>query len=86
MRLSTMPSARSRPKWTPRSVVFRIDGRESGRISGRVSAERQFPILSLIAADYEVPKIDERRLPQHMDVDWVRVWETGPEPALSSGR
>ena len=25
----------------------------------------------------EIPKIGERRLPQHMYVDWVRVWEAG---------
>ena len=48
-------------------------------MSGRISDVRQFPILSLIAADYEIPKIKERRLPQHMYVDWVRVWET-PAP------
>ena len=64
-------------EWTPRTLVFRIDGKETGRVSGHVSDVRQFPILSLIAADYEIPKINERRLPQHMDVDWVRVWETG---------
>ena len=46
-------------------------------MSGGVSAERQFLILSLIAADYEIPKIKGRHLPQHMYVDWVRVWETG---------
>ena len=66
-------------EWTPRTVVFRIDGRETGRMSRGVSDVRQFPILSLIAADYEIPKIRERRLPQHMYVDWVRVWET-PAP------
>lgn len=66
-------------EWTPRSVIFRIDGKETGRMSGKVSDVRQFPILSLIAADYEIPKIKERRLPQHMYVDWVRVWET-PAP------
>lgn len=65
-------------EWTPRTLVFRIDGKETGRMSGGVSAVRQFPILSLIAADYEIPKIEERHLPQHMYVDWVRVWETGP--------
>ncbi len=64
-------------EWTPRTLVFRIDGRETTRMSGAVSAVRQFPILSLIAADYEIPKIKARRLPQHMYVDWVRVWETG---------
>lgn len=72
-------------EWTPRTVVFRIDGQETGRMTGRISDVRQFPILSLLAADYEIPKIRERQLPQHMDVDWVRIWETGaPEtpPAL----
>ncbi len=64
-------------EWTPRTLVFRIDGKETTRMSGAVSAVRQFPILSLIAADYEIPKIKARRLPQHMYVDWVRVWETG---------
>ncbi|MDZ5662551.1 glycoside hydrolase family 16 protein [Nocardioides sp. S-58] len=64
-------------EWTPRSLVFRIDGKETGRMGRGVSDVRQFPILSLIAADYEIPKIQGRRLPQHMYVDWVRVWETG---------
>ena len=63
-------------EWTPRSLIFRIDGKETGRMANGVSDVRQFPILSLIAADYEIPKIKERRLPQHMYVDWVRVWET----------
>ena len=64
-------------EWTPTTLVFRIDGRETVRMRGSISAVRQFPILSLIAADYEIPKIKARRLPQHMYVDWVRVWETG---------
>jgi beta-glucanase (GH16 family) len=66
-------------EWTPRMLVFRIDGRETGRMRGGISDQRQFPILSLIAANYEIPKIREQRLPQHMYVDWVRVWETGGE-------
>ncbi|GAB3019451.1 hypothetical protein GCM10011376_29390 [Nocardioides flavus (ex Wang et al. 2016)] len=66
-------------EWTPRQLVFRIDGKETARIRGRISAERQFVILSLISANYEIPKIKDRRLPQHMYVDWVRVWETGDD-------
>ena len=66
-------------EWTPRTVVFRIDGKEIRRMRVGISDVRQFPILSLIAADYEIPKIKGRQLPQHMYVDWVRVWET-PEP------
>ncbi len=68
-------------EWTPRMLVFRIDGKETGRMRGKISAVPQFPILSLIAANYEIPKIKEKRLPQHMYVDWVRVWETGGESA-----
>ena len=68
-------------EWTPRMLVFRIDGKETTRMRGRISEVRQFPILSLLASDYEIPKIRERHLPQHMYVDWVRVWETGPQPS-----
>jgi beta-glucanase (GH16 family) len=64
-------------EWTPRQLVYRIDGKETTRVARGVSDVRQFPVLSLIAADYEIPKIRERQLPQHMYVDWVRVWETG---------
>ena len=66
-------------EWTPRSLIYRIDGKETARMNRAVSDVAQFPILSLIAADYEIPKIEERQLPQHMYVDWVRVWET-PAP------
>lgn len=65
-------------EWTPRMLVFRIDGKETYRIRGGISSDRQYPILSILASDYEIPKMKDRRLPQHMFVDWVRVWETGP--------
>jgi beta-glucanase (GH16 family) len=64
-------------QWTPRRLVFRIDGKETWRIGGAVSQVRQFLILSLLSSDYELPSIQDRQLPQHMYVDWVRVWETG---------
>ena len=64
-------------EWTPTTLVFRIDGKETTRMGAGVSNLRQFPVLSLIPADYEIPKIAERKLPQQMYVDWVRVWETG---------
>jgi beta-glucanase (GH16 family) len=64
-------------QWTPHWLVFRIDGKETWRIGGAVSQVRQFLILSLLSSDYELPSIQDRQLPQHMYVDWVRVWETG---------
>ena len=64
-------------QWKPRSLVFRIDGKETWRIGGAISRVRQYLILSLLASDYELPLMQDRQLPQHMYVDWVRVWETG---------
>jgi beta-glucanase (GH16 family) len=63
-------------QWTPRSLIFRIDGKETWRVGGRISRVPQYLILSLLSSDYELPKIQDRQLPQHMYVHWVRVWET----------
>ena len=64
-------------QWTPRQLVFRIDGKETWRIGGRISQVPEYLILSLLSSDYEIPLIQDRQLPQHMYVDWVRVWQTG---------
>ena len=64
-------------QWKPRSLIFRIDGKETWRIGGRISRVPQYLILSLLSSDYELPQVKDRQLPQHMYVDWVRVWETG---------
>ncbi|WP_210439755.1 glycoside hydrolase family 16 protein [Nocardioides xinjiangensis] len=63
-------------QWTPRVIIFRIDGKETWRTSARVSKEQQYLILSLLASDYEALEMSDKKLPQHMYVDWVRVWET----------
>jgi beta-glucanase (GH16 family) len=63
-------------QWTPQTIIFRIDGKETWRTSARVSKEQQYLILSLLASDYEALEMPDKKLPQHMYVDWVRVWET----------
>jgi beta-glucanase (GH16 family) len=68
-------------QWTPKTIIFRIDGKETWRTSARVSKAQQYLILSLLASDYEALEMSDKKLPQHMYVDWVRVWETGGEPA-----
>jgi Glycosyl hydrolases family 16 len=64
-------------EWTPRTLIFRIDGKETWRISGGISKAEQQLILSLLASDYELSEMKDKQLPQSMYVDWVRVWETG---------
>lgn len=62
-------------EWTPEKYVFRIDGQITNTITQGVSGQPEFLILSLLSSDYELQHLeDDDKLPQHMDVDWVRVW------------
>lgn len=65
-------------EWTPEEYVFRIDGRVTQRLETETSGRPEFLILSLLSSDYELPRFNGK-LPEHMDVDWARVWETGPQ-------
>ncbi len=63
-------------EWSPSAYVFRIDGKESARITRGVSGISQYPILSLLSSDYELKKLGgEANLPQWMSVDWIRFWQ-----------
>ena len=64
-------------EWTPEEYVFRIDGKVTHRLEGETSGRQEFLILSLLSSDYELPRFNGE-LPEHMHVDWARVWETGP--------
>ena len=63
-------------EWTPKAYVFRIDGRESARITEGISEVRAVPhpepaVLRLRARG---PRQREP-LPQHTYVDWIQTWE-----------
>lgn len=65
-------------EWTPKQYIFRIDGKVSWRSKVGVSATPQFLILSNLSSDYELRRLGgDKKLPAHLNVDWVRVWETG---------
>ena len=64
-------------EWTPTQYIFRIDGKETWRSTKGVSGQPQYLALSLLSSDYEISLLKgDKNLPQHMNVDWVRVWET----------
>ena len=65
-------------EWTPQEYVFRIDGKVTQRLKGVSSGRPEFLILSLLSSDYELPRFNGE-LPETMEVDWARVWETGPQ-------
>jgi beta-glucanase (GH16 family) len=63
-------------EWSPSAYVFRIDGKETARITRGVSGIAQYPILSLLSSDYELKKLGgDHLLPQVMSVDWIRFWQ-----------
>lgn len=65
-------------EWTPKEYIMRIDGKETWRSKAGVSGQPQYAILSLLSSDYEIKSLGgDKKLPQHMHVDWMRVWETG---------
>lgn len=62
-------------EWTPERYVFRIDGQVTDTIDQGVSGQPEQVILSLLSSDYELKQLGgDDKLPQHMDVDWVKVW------------
>ena len=50
-------------EWSPTAYVFRIDGRETARITTGISGVPQFPILSLLSSDYELQEAQGRGQP-----------------------
>lgn len=61
-------------EWTPSGYVFRVDGHETRRVTGGISNNSEFLVLSLLSSDYEVAA-HPFTSPQTMSVDWVRVWQ-----------
>lgn len=61
-------------QWTPDEYVFFIDGVEIWRTSEGVSHTPQFIILSLTTTGWENGRLDVNRLPDEMQVDYVRVF------------
>lgn len=64
-------------EWTAKEYIFRIDGKETWRTKVGVSDLPHFPILSLLSSDYEISQMPggDKKLPQTMQVDWVRLWQ-----------
>jgi beta-glucanase (GH16 family) len=62
-------------EWTPSAYIFRMDGKETSRITRGISHRPQFLYLSMLTSAWELPDMDVKTLPATMKVDWVRVYQ-----------
>jgi hypothetical protein len=66
-------------EWTPSAYTFRIDGKQTRRVTSGVSNQPEYLILSLLSSDWELrynPTLAQKK--PTMSVDWVRVWSPNP--------
>ena len=71
-------------EWDGDQVVFRIDGRETRRITRDIPVVDYFVVISMLSSDWEQKRFSDpvrnadgvtpTRLPQTMAVDWVKAW------------
>lgn len=61
--------------WTPSAYVFSIDGKQTLKVTGAVSSQPVFMILSLLSSYYELPDLKRAKRMPVMQVDWVKVWQ-----------
>ncbi len=62
-------------EWTPDRYVFRVDGVETFRTRKGLSHGSEFLVMSLLASDWNLDRIDRSTMPAKMSVDWIRVWQ-----------
>lgn len=67
--------------WTSNEYVFTVDGRETCRTSHGISLQPEFMCLSVLPVNPDSPGFNDVKLPDGMDVDYVRVYARPASPA-----
>jgi beta-glucanase (GH16 family) len=62
-------------EWTPSAYIFRIDGKQTKRITQGISGQQEYLLLSPLSSDFELKFAGRDAVTQTMYVDWVRVWD-----------
>jgi len=61
--------------WTEKACVFFWDGVEIMRDTKAISQVPQYVVLSLLCSHWERPRLDVTKLPDEMQIDYVRVYQ-----------
>lgn len=62
-------------EWTPTAYIFSVDGKQTAKITVGISHRPENLLLSMLTSDWELPKMNNKKLPTSMSVDWVRVYQ-----------
>lgn len=64
--------------WTEKECVFTCDGVEIMRETEAVSRIPQYIVFSLLCSDWERPRLEVEKLPDDLQVEYVRVYAETP--------
>lgn len=62
-------------EWTRSELTWYADGKKIHSVRLEVPQEKLFLSLGSTVSEFELPKLDPAKLPDDIEVDWVKVWK-----------
>lgn len=62
-------------EWDRRELTWYADGKKIHSVKLEVPQEKLFISLGSTVSEFELPKLDPTKLPDDVEVDWVRAWK-----------
>ena len=62
-------------EWDRRELTWYADGKKIHSVKLEVPQEKLFISLGSTVSEFELPKLDPAKLPDDIEVDWVRAWK-----------
>ena len=61
-------------EWAPREVTWFINGKKTHTVRFEMPQEKLLLVLGTTVSEYERPKLDPAKLPDDVEIDWVKAW------------
>lgn len=62
-------------EWTRSELTWYADGKKIHSVRLELPQEKLFLSLGSTVSEFELPKLDPAKLPDDIEVDWVKVWK-----------
>lgn len=60
--------------WSPREIAWYINGKKVMSARDGILQDKLFLSLSHTVSEFELPRLDPAKLPDDVEVDWVKAW------------